>query len=105
MIQLYEENNTYKLILTSGKEIILTEDEIDEIALKNTNVRIKLNNLYYENTRFNNRIKEMDSKLKDSLNNSLILKNEIQNLEIENCTLKEELRILKGNIYERQFGR
>ena len=84
MIQLYEENNTYKLILTSGKEIILTEDEIDEIALKNTNIRIKLNNLYYENTRFNNRIKEMDSKLKDSLNNSLILKNEIQNLEIEN---------------------
>lgn len=105
MIQMYEENNTYKLILTSGKEINLTEDEIDEIALKNTNVRIKLNNLYYENTRFNNRIKEMDSKLKDSLNNSLILKNEIQNLEIENCTLKEELRILKGNIYERQFGR
>lgn len=102
---MYEENNTYKLILTSGKEINLTEDEIDEIALKNTNVRIKLNNLYYENTRFNNRIKEMDSKLKDSLNNSLILKNEIQNLEIENCTLKEELRILKGNIYERQFGR
>lgn len=105
MIQLYEENNTYKLILTSGKEIILTEDEIDEIALKNINVRNKLNNLYCENTRFNNRIKEMDSKLKDSLNNSLILKNEIQNLEIENCTLKEELRLLKGNIYERQFGR
>ena len=102
---MYEENNTYKLILTSGKEINLTEDEIDEIALKNTNVRIKLNNLYCENTRFNNRIKEMDSKLKDSLNNSLILKKEIQNLEIENCTLKEELRLLKGNIYERQFGR
>ena len=102
---MYEENNTYKLILTSGKEINLTEDEIDEIALKNTNVRIKLNNLYCENTRFNNRIKEMDSKLKDSLNNSLILKKEIQNLEIENCTLKEELRLLKGNTHERQFGR
>lgn len=105
MIQLYEENNTYKLILTSGKEINLTEDEIDEIALKNTNVQIKLNNSYYENTRLNNRIKEMDSKLKDSLNNSLILKNEIQNLEIEKCTLKEELRILKGDTHERQFGR
>ena len=47
----------------------------------------------------------MDSKLKDSSNNSLILKNEIQNLEIEKCTLKEELRLLKGNTHERQFGR
>ena len=102
---MYEENNTYKLILTSGKELTLTEDEIDEIALKNTTVQIKLNNAYYENTRLNNRIKEMDSKLKDSSNNSLILKNEIQNLEIENCTLKEELRLLKGNTHERQFGR
>ena len=102
---MYEENNTYKLILTSGKELTLTEEEIDEIALKNTTVQIKLNNAYYENTRLNNRIKEMDSKLKDSSNNSLILKNEIQNLEIENCTLKEELRLLKGNTHERQFGR
>lgn len=102
---MYEENNTYKLILTSGKELTLTEDEIDEIALKNTTVQIKLNNAYYEHTRLNNRIKEMDSKLKDSSNNSLILKNEIQNLEIENCTLKEELRLLKGNTHERQFGR
>lgn len=102
---MYEENNIYKLILTSGKEINLTEDEIDEIALKNTNVLIKLNNSYYENARLNNRIKEMDSKLKGELNNSLILKNEIQNLEIENCTLKEELRLLKGSMHERQFGR
>lgn len=102
---MYEENNTYKLILTSGKELTLTEEEIDEIALKNTTVQIKLNNAYYENARLNNRIKEMDSKLKDSSNNSLILKNEIQNLEIENCTLKEELRLLKGNIHEKQFGR
>lgn len=102
---MYEENNTYKLILTSGKELTLTEEEIDEIALKNTTVQIKLNNAYYENSRLNNRIKEMDSKLKDSSNNSLILKNEIQNLEVENCTLKEELRLLKGNTHERQFGR
>lgn len=102
---MYEENNTYKLILNSGKEIHLTEDEIDDIALNNTTVLIKLNNAYYENTRLNNSIKKMDSKLKDSVNNSLILKNEIQKLEVENCTLKEELRLLRGNTNERQFGR
>lgn len=105
MIQMYEENNTYKLILNSGKEIHLTEDEIDDIALNNTTVLIKLNNAYYENTRLNNSIKKMDSKLKDSVNNSLILKNEIQKLEVENCTLKEELRLLRGNTHEKQFGR
>ncbi len=105
MIQLYEENNTYKLILNSGREIHLTEDEIDDIALNNTNVQIKLNNSLYEQTKLKNCVKDMDSKLKDSANNSLLLKSEIQNLEIENCTLKEELRLLKGSSHERQFGR
>ncbi len=105
MIQMYEENNTYKLILNSGREIHLTEDEIDDIALNNTTVQIKLNNSLYEQTKLKNRVKDMDSKLKDAANNSLLLKSEIQNLEIENCTIKEELRLLKGSCHERQFGR
>lgn len=64
MIKQYEGNETWKITLTSGKEITLTEDELSEIGEKNYD---ELLDLYAQQKKFyENKLEKISEILSES---------------------------------------
>lgn len=96
MQQFYEGNGINTIILTTGKELSLTDDELKELVINNKENKEYCNKLNNTINSLKNQNKNLENKLQAELNNSLIIKNELNNCEILYCSLKEQLRLLKN---------
>ena len=96
MQQSYEDNGLNTIILTTGKELLLTDDELKELVKDNKENKEYCDKLNSTISNLKNQNKDLENKLQSEFNNSLIIKNELTNYELENSSLKEQLRLLKN---------
>lgn len=97
MQQFYEGNGLNTIILNTGKELLLTDDELKELVKDNKENKEYCDKLNSTISNLKNQNKDLENKLQSEFNNSLIIKNELKNYELENGSLKEQLRLLKND--------
>ncbi len=97
MIPQYLGANLFKFYLTSGKEVELSEDEIEEIVSENIATKTKINNLENEVVKYKDYYHRADSKLELNRENMRLIDNTLNDHTLsinERLTLiREQLKI------------
>ncbi len=66
MITQYNGNDSYTIHLTSGKEVELTETDIEEIVNENITIKNKISNLENDVSKYRDLYNRIDTKLENN---------------------------------------